>query len=68
MYLDKTIPDPYLLLLYDESTYIGFLSLPFKIFSFDIKWSDPNVTENPTTYHSNISIIPNDSIIYIVCE
>jgi hypothetical protein len=63
-----TIPDPYLLLLDDESTYMGFLSLLFKIFSFDIKWSDPNVTENPTTYHSNISIIPSDSITHIVSE
>lgn len=66
-----TIADPYLLTLYDEydeSRCTGILSLPFKIFSFDIKWSDPNVTENPTTYHSNISIIPNDSITHIVSE
>jgi len=43
-----------------------FFPLFLTVFRLDIKCRDPSVTENPTTYHPIISIIPiysmNDSV------
>jgi len=65
MKLDETYLRAFFVWISNEGfKYIVFLALFLTLPSLDIKCRDPIVTENPTTYHAIISIIPMYSMFY----